>query len=403
MTESGSTRARAEGPLAGLRVLSFAQLAQGPAAVQLLADQGADVIKVERPGVGAWERSWAGSNAFVNGESLFFLGFNRNQRSLTVDLKSQAGKEIIHRLARETDVVVENFRPGVMDRLALGYDVLTEINPRIVYCSGSGFGPTGPYRDLAGQDLILQAESGLASVTGRRGDPPTPTGAPIIDIHAAALLAFGITTALLSRERTGHGQRVESSLLEAALHLQMEPLTYHLNGRWLRDRSEEGIASTFHGAPYGVYATSDGYLALSMSPLARLADVLDLPALRAFYEEDAYARPDDVRPVIAERLTAETTRVWLEILQVADVWCGAVNSYADLEEHPQVRAMEVFQTLEHPVAGEIRVLRAPLRMDGSTSHPMVHPPLLGEHTDAILESLGYLPEEREALRQHGVV
>jgi crotonobetainyl-CoA:carnitine CoA-transferase CaiB-like acyl-CoA transferase len=394
---------RSEGPLAGLRVLSFAQLAQGPAAVQLLADQGADVIKVERPKVGAWERSWAGSNAYLNGESLFFLGFNRNQRSLTVDLKHLAGKEIIYRLIRDTDVLIENFRPGVMERLSLGYATLSEINPRLVYCSSTGFGPDGPYRDLAGQDLILQAESGLASVTGRRGDPPTPTGAPIVDIHAAALLAYGITAALLGRERTGRGRRVESSLLEAALHLQMEPLTYHMNGRWLRERSETGIATTFHGAPYGVYATADGHIALSMSPLDRLAEVLDLPALRQFTEEDAYSRADEIFPVVAERLTAKTTREWLDILQPADVWCGAVNSYADLERHPQLEAVEAFRTVEHPTAGDLRLLRAPLRMDGSTEHPMVRPPLLGEHTREILESLGYSDEVIAKLEEQGVV
>ena len=244
---------RRDGALTGVKVLSFAQLAQGPAAVQLMADLGADVVKVERPKVGAWERNWAGSNAFVNGESLFFLGFNRNQRSLTADLKDPRGKEIIRRLIVDTDVVFENFRPGVMERLGLGYDDLSAINPHLVYCSSTGFGSEGPYRDVAGQDLVLQAESGLASITGRRQDPPTPTGAPIVDIHAAALLAFGVMAARWARERTGVGQRVESSLLEAALHLQMEPLVDFINGGWLRERTEAGIASTLHGAPYGIY------------------------------------------------------------------------------------------------------------------------------------------------------
>ena len=394
---------RRDGALAGVKVLSFAQLAQGPAAVQLMADLGADVVKVERPRVGAWERNWAGSNAFVNGESLFFLGFNRNQRSLTADLKDPRGKEIIRRLITETDVVFENFRPGVMERLGLGYDTLAAINPRLVYCSGTGFGSKGPYRDVAGQDLVLQAESGLASVTGRRQDPPTPAGAPIVDIHAAALLAFGVMAALWARERTGVGQRVESSLLEAALHLQMEPLVYFLNGGWLRERSEAGIASTFHGAPYGIYETRDGYLALSMVPLPRLAQLLDLPALGGYDDEDPYRRPDEIKRLIGEVIRTRTTEEWLSIMRPADIWCGAVNTYADLEEHPQVEAMGVFERFDHPKAGDVRVLRSPVRMSASPATPMTRPPLLGEQTAEILRELGYSDEAIRELVDEGVV
>ncbi len=392
-----------DGPLAGVKVLSFAQLAQGPTAVQLMADLGAEVVKVERPGTGAWERSWAGSNAFVNGESLFFLGFNRNQRSLTVDLKDQRGKEIIRQLIVDTDVVFENFRPGVMDRLGLGYDALSAINPRIVYCSGTGFGSEGPYRDFAGQDLVLQAESGLASITGRRQDPPTPTGAPIIDIHAGTLLAFGVVVALLARERTGLGQRVESSLLEAALHLQMEPLIYFLNGRWLRDRSEEGVASTFHGAPYGIYETANGFLAISMNPLPRLAQVLDLPKLADYSNEDSYLRPDEIKRLISEVIRTRTTEEWLAVMQPADIWCGVANSYADLENHPQVAALGAFETFDHPKAGEVRVVRSSVRMSGASSGPLERPPLLGEHTKEILGDLGYSEEAIRDLVDEGVV
>ncbi|MDP9354654.1 MAG: CoA transferase [Chloroflexota bacterium] len=392
-----------DGPLTGTKVLSFAQLAQGPTAVQLMADLGAEVVKVERPGIGAWERSWAGSNAFINGESLFFLGFNRNQRSLTVDLKDQRGKEIIRQLIVDTDVVFENFRPGVMDRLGLGYDALSAINPRIVYCSGTGFGSEGPYRDFAGQDLVLQAESGLAGITGRRQDPPTPAGAPIIDIHAGTLLAFGVVVALLARDRTGLGQRVESSLLEAALHLQMEPLVYFLNGRWLRDRSEEGVASTFHGAPYGIYETADGFLAISMNPLPRLAQVLDLPKLNDYSDEDSYLRPDEIKRLISEVIRTRTTEEWLAIMQPADIWCGVANSYDDLEKHPQIAALGAFDTFDHPTAGEVRVVRSSVRMSGTSSGPMRRPPLLGEHTKEILEDLGYSEEAIRDLVDERVV
>lgn len=392
-----------EGVLAGVKVLSFAQLAQGPTAVQMLADLGADVIKVERPGAGAWERSWAGGDAYLNGESLFFLGFNRNQRSLTLDLKAAEGSEIARRLAGWADVIVENFRPGVMDRLGLGFEQVAEFNPGIVYCSGSGFGPDGPYRDRAGQDLILQAESGLASVTGRADDPPTPTGAPIVDIHAGALLAFGIVSALLGRERTGRGARVESSLLEAGLHLQMEPLVYHLNGRFLRERCPEGTATRFHGAPYGIYATADGHLALSMNPLPKLAALLELPALAAFTAREAVADPGPIKRLIAGAMVSRTTAEWIGLLSAADVWCGAVNSYEDLETHPQVAAIEAFQSVRHPVAGELTLLRSPVRIDGEQRRPMTAPPLLGADTDTILGDLGYDAEGIARLRADGVV
>ena len=391
------------GALTGITVLSFAQLAQGPAAVQMLADLGATVIKIERPGAGAWERSWAGGDAYLNGESLFFLGFNRNQRSMTVDLKSPAGKEIIRKLAASADVVVENYRPGVMDRLGLGYDDLRAINPGIVYCSGSGFGPDGPYKDRAGQDLILQAESGLAWATGRRDDPPTPVGAPIVDIHAASLLAFAIVSALLGRERTGVGMRVESSLLEAAMHLQMEPFTYHLNGPFLRERCAEGTPTRFHGPPYGVYRTKDGYLALSMNPLPKMADLLDLPALAAFDDAAAMADPASVKRVIASRMPDKTTEEWMTLLAAADVWCGRVNSYDDVEAHPQVVAMGLIDEVEHPTAGTVRVLRSPVRMDGEAGVPPTSPPMLGQHTDEILRELGYDDAEITAMRESGAV
>lgn len=397
-----SNLGRIEGILAGTRVLSFAQLAQGPAAVQLMADFGADVIKVERPKVGAWERSWSGSNAFINGESLFFLGFNRNQRSLTVDLKDPRGKEIVYRLVERIDVVVENFRPGVMERLGLGYDKLSAINPGLVYCSATGFGPEGPYKDRPGQDLILQAESGLASVTGRKQDPPTPTGAPIVDMHAAALMAFGVVAALLFRERTGVGQRVETSLLEAALHLQMEPLVYFLNGRWLRERSEEGIASTFHAAPYGIYETQDGYLALSITPLQRLAGVLNVPQLRDYSEEDASRRPDDIKRLIGKEIKTKTTEEWLEVLAAADIWSGAVNTYDGVEEHPQVKAMDAFVTVDHARAGAVRVLRSPLRLSASSRKAWLPPPLLGEHTEEILKEIGFAEDAIRGLQEDGI-
>src|SRR2546425_2536200 len=216
--------------LSDIRILSFTQGLLGPAAVQHLADMGASVIKIEPPGTGAFERSWAGADTFRNGVSVFFLLANRNQRSLTLNLKHAEGLAIARRLVERADVLVENFRPGVMDRLGLGYQDVRAINPRIIYASASGFGQQSPFRDLPGQDLIIQAMSGLAAATGRAGEPPTPVGAAVVDQHGASLLAMGILAALIQRGQAGEGQRVEVTMLEAAFDLQLEPLVYFMNG-----------------------------------------------------------------------------------------------------------------------------------------------------------------------------
>src|SRR6059036_494724 len=293
--------------LAGVRVVSFTQFLLGPSGVQFLADLGADVVKVEPPGGRLWERNWSGADLFKNGVSVFFMLAHRNQRILTLDLKHPEGRAVARRLVERADVLVQNFRPGVMARHGLDWETAKTINPRLIYVSASGYGESSPYRDRPGQDLLIQGLSGLASISGRADQPPTAVGTAVIDQHGATLLALGALAALLERARTGRGLHVEVSMLRAALDLQLEVVTYFLNGAQL-ERPQSALASSFHPAPYGVYATRDGHVVLSMSPLSELAGAIPLPALAAYAKEtwnfdDRAAIARLLEPVIRERTT----------------------------------------------------------------------------------------------------
>ncbi len=375
--------------LDGVRIVAFSQFLMGPAACQYLADMGADVVKVEQPGHGAWERSWAGADTYINGVSAFFLLANRNQRSVALDLKTPAGLAAARRLVDTADVVVENFRPGVMDRLGLGYDDVRTTNPGVIYASGSGYGSTGPYRHLPGQDLLIQALSGLAANTGSADQGPTVAGAAVVDQHSASLLAMGILGALVHRERTGEGERVEVTLMQGALDLQTEPVVYHLNGAHL-ERPTSQLADTFHAAPYGLYETSDGHLAISMTPIATLAAALGDPeTLQPFLDPAvAFTQRDQIRrildPLIRERSTAE----WVTLLRESAIWCAPVNDLAATFADEAVRYLDPVIEFEHPGAGTVRVLQHPVRYGSGTAGLRRRPPAVGEHTREVLEEVG---------------
>jgi crotonobetainyl-CoA:carnitine CoA-transferase CaiB-like acyl-CoA transferase len=373
----------------------------GPAAVQYLADLGADVIKVETPGRGAWERNWAGADAWAGEVSIFFLMGNRNQRGLTLDLKHPSASEVVRRLLAGADLLVENFRPGVMERLGLGYDQLRDSFPRLIYVSASGYGSSGPYRDRPGQDLLLQAMSGLAAITGSAARPPTATGSAIVDQHAAALIAMAGLAALLHRERTGQGGRVEVSLLRAALDLQSEPLAYHLNGHAFR-RPEAELASAFHPAPYGIYQTSDSYLALSLSPLSTLRQVPDFGGIKEFPEDAAYRERDQIRRHLEPIIRTRSTDEWIEELAPHGIWCGPVNDYDHVFDDPQVQHVDPTIELQYPGVGGYSVLGLPITLDGYEP-PRRRPPQLGEHTHEILAELGFDAAAIDRLSQEGAI
>jgi crotonobetainyl-CoA:carnitine CoA-transferase CaiB-like acyl-CoA transferase len=389
--------------LAGVKVISLTHFLQGPSGVQFLADLGADVVKVEPPGRGAWEREWSGAETFRNGESVFYLLAHRNQRSLTLDLKTGAGQEILWRLIRDADVLVENFRPGVLERVGFGYERVAEANPRLVYCACSGYGRDGPYRDLPGQDLLIQAMSGLAALSGTADDPPVPVGTAVVDQHGAALLALGVLAALHGRTRTGRGCRVDVNLLSAALDLQIEPLNYFLNGGRLQPRSRAGLSTTFHEAPYGVYRTLDGWLAVSLAPVSRLAQATGSTALAAFRDDERFARREEISAALGAVLAERTAQAWLDVFRPAGIWAAPVADYHQVVDDPQVRWNDSFIEFDHPRAGRVRLLGHPIRYEGRALPLRRRPPMLGEDTDEILRGLDYTADEIARFRTDKVV
>lgn len=388
--------------LNNVRIISFTQFLLGPAGVQYLADLGADVVKVE-PLSGAWERHWTGGEHYLNGVSVFYLLTNRNSRSIAIDLKKPEGKAIAQRLAESADVVIQNYRPGVIERLGVGYEELRRRNPKLIYVSASGYGNEGPYRDLPGQDLLIQAMTGLADITGSAGGPPTAAASPVVDHHGAALLAMGVLAALLHRANTGEGQHVKLNMVQAALDLEREPITYHMNGFPI-ERSQTAAATNYHPAPYGIYRTQDGYIALSVSPIKSLYEGTQDERLKSFLgPTDAWDKRAEICDVVTRIIGGKTTDAWVEQLRAHGVWVQRVNSYDQCLEDPAVQGLDPVMEISVGRAGQVKLLKFPV--DFSAGDPTLRypPPEIGEHTTEVLRETGYSSAEIEQLKLQHIV
>ncbi|CAN5532777.1 CaiB/BaiF CoA-transferase family protein [soil metagenome] len=377
-------------PLEGIRVLDFSRVLAGPYCTMILGDLGADVIKIEREGTGDDLRQW-GPPFMPDGESTYFLSVNRNKRSVTLDLRSEAGRKVAVDLVRESDVLMENFRIGVMDSLGLGYEELHRINPKLVYCSISGFGTAGPMMKRPGYDVITQGMSGLMSITGEQNGSPMRVGVAIVDLVTGLYSAVGILGALQSRERSGHGQRVDLSLLESALAVMPNLTAGFLMGDKTPERFGNGHPNT---VPYKTFPTSDGNLTLAVGndvQWARLCKVVGQPEMatdaRYAQNQGRVARRGEVEAVVCGWLSKRTTDDWVNVLEKAEVPCGPIYTLDRILGDAQVHALGLIKTMSHPTSGDIRVVGAPFHLSMDDTDPALPPPLLGQHTQAVLKEV----------------
>jgi len=367
-------------PLEGLLIVDMAQFLSGPSAALRLADLGARVIKVERPGSGDICRTLYLSDTDVAGDSTLFHAINRNKESLAADLKDQRDAARVHRLIERADVVIQNFRTGVAERLGFGPAALREKHPRLIVGSISGYGEDGPWVDLPGQDLLAQAVSGAMWLSGSAGDGPVPFGLSIADMLAGHVLTEGILAALVRRGITGEGAEVGTSLLEAVVDLQFEVLTTHLNdGGRPPQRAAVANAHAYLGAPYGVYRTADGWIALAMTPLDKLGPLLDLPLAGG----DPFGERDAIKAEIAARLAEASSTTWLTRLREHDIWCAPVNDWPTLLAEDAFKRLDLLQNISRGGAA-ITTTRAPVRFGGRRAGGGKGAPRVGEHSDTII-------------------
>ena len=393
------------GPLTGLTILDLSRVLSGPYCTMLLGDMGARVIKVEQPVRGDDTRTWG--PPFVGTESAYFLGTNRNKESVTLNFKDTQGRAVLERLVERADVLVENFRPGTLDRLGLGYDAVRQRNARLVYCSISGFGQTGPRRQEPGYDAVIQAEGGLMSVTGDADGPPFRLGVAIADLVAGLLAAQGIVLALYARERSGRGQHVDISMLDGVVSL----LSYHAS-MYLTTGVVSRRVGNRHAtiAPYETFDASDGEFFLAVGNdeqfvrFCRAAGLQDLPTNPRFATNPArVVNAADLKARLSPVLRQRPRGYWLETLSAAGVPCGAVRDVAEVLSDPQLAARHMIEAVEHVALGPLKVLGVPIKLSDTPGAVGTAPPVLGQHTDAVLRELGFDDGEVVEMRKNGVI
>jgi crotonobetainyl-CoA:carnitine CoA-transferase CaiB-like acyl-CoA transferase len=390
--------------LAGIRVIDLTRILSGPFCSMFLADMGADVIKVEDPDGGDPVRH---QGEAVNGYSLYFASFNRNKRSITLNLRTDEGKQVLRDLLRTADVVIDNYRPGVMDRMGFGREALRAIKPDLVSCHVTGFGLDGPYKDRPSFDFIAQAMSGFMAVNGDPDGPPRRAAPPISDLVAGAYAAMGVLAALVRRERTGQGEEVSTALTDGMTSmLAFLATNYFATGREpQRTGNDHPLV-----APYGLFEASDGQIAVAPSNdsfYLRLLDVLGLQGLREREEYRTNAQRVERRAQINAEVNAvtrtNTVAHWIERINAAGVPCGRVMSIGEVFDDPQVQHQQMRITIDHPVHGKQDVLGFPIKFTDDPCRVHRHPPALGEDTDAVLASIGRTPQDIAALRERGAV
>lgn len=392
------------GALAGLRVVDATQMLAGPMAGMRLGDLGAEVIKVEAPGSGEFNRTHGYAGIDLDGHKTTFLGVNRNKRSFAVNLKSDDGRAAFYELIRASDVFVQNFRVGTPERLGIDYETLREINPELIYATISGYGLTGPGASRPGQDLVLQGYSGSMWFVGAKDDSPTPGGIPAIDVMTGYQAVIGVLAALHARKFTGRGQHVEVDMLSVVMDAQIQELVTFLNAGVVPERGRETSAHAWIGAPYGVYRTADGWLTLAMCPIDVLGQALDNEYLQSFTRlEDAQDHSDEIYAVIRPLFTERTTTEWMAHLDTFNIWSGPVYDYPTLEKDPQVVSRGLITEMQHEELGAVRTVAPPLRLSENPTSIRAAAPVLGADTGELLHELGYRADDITRMAQAGAV
>lgn len=395
------------GALDGVKILGFTHFAQGPFALQLLGDLGAEVINIERQGTGDFNRHFQQLDN-LGGEGVFFLAMNRNKRSMSLNLKAPESREIVEKLIAESDVIMTNYRAGALDRLGFGFEEAKKINPKIVFCEALGYGSSGPYASLPGQDLLAQALSGLTTMIGSDEDGrPVAGGIYEVDVYGSLMLVIGMLSALYYAKQTGIGQKVSVDLLSSGVHMQSQELAYYLNSGKVPQRPHNHSGHVLQASPYGVYKTGDGWMVLSTNAgdnptqLGELIGSSEVAPLMKDNEAKMVNR-DQLHTIIENRLVLDTTEHWIEKFRAVGIWCAKVNTYEDLPKDPQILHNGIIKEIDHPVAGKFKAIGTPIEFSATPPTIRRTPPALGEHNEEILRELGFGEKDIERFKNAGI-